>query len=310
MTTIDFIVNFKGKTIPLTKWTTDSTIDQVKTWLAEETGIIKDCQKLLWKGKVLQDDAATLAMVGITAQSKVILMGSQQAQVAAVQRLDNDIAQRRRRQPISRVKPSSTPRSIRDINYTFHRITVLPEFKEQEKARQLLERLRDDRGIQAIMTQRRWSVGELTELTPFETSILGYNRNAGQLIAIRLRTDDLSGFRHYDSIRKVLLHELTHNVWGDHDDNFHKLNRQLNKDVVALDWTSHGGHQLSNDEYFQPEEDQVDGLVTWQAGSYRLGGKSSSGIESAALRREQIANAALSRLTKQEEQEMDEGCGS
>lgn len=62
------------------------------------------------------------------------------------------------------------------------------------------------------MKQRKWSVGELTELTPFERSILGYNRNAGELISIRLRTDDLSGFRHYDSIRKVLLHELTHNV--------------------------------------------------------------------------------------------------
>lgn len=62
------------------------------------------------------------------------------------------------------------------------------------------------------MKARKWSVGELIELTPFEASILGYNRNAGQLIALRLRTDDLSGFRHYDSIRKVLLHELTHNV--------------------------------------------------------------------------------------------------
>jgi hypothetical protein len=62
------------------------------------------------------------------------------------------------------------------------------------------------------MDDRRWSVGELIELTPFEKTILGYNRNAGQLIALRLRTDDLSGFRSYDSIRKVLLHELTHNV--------------------------------------------------------------------------------------------------
>jgi hypothetical protein len=62
------------------------------------------------------------------------------------------------------------------------------------------------------MKTRKWSVGELIELTPFEASILGYNRNAGQLIALRLRTDDLSGFRHYDSVRKVLLHELTHNV--------------------------------------------------------------------------------------------------
>ncbi|CAO3597754.1 unnamed protein product [Absidia cylindrospora] len=165
------------------------------------------------------------------------------------------------------------------------------------------------------MEQRQWSVGELIELSPVEASILGYNRNAGQLIAVRLRTDDFSGFRHYDSVRKVLLHELTHNVWSEHDDNFHALNRQLIKDVVALDWTAHGGHQMdSKAAYYQPDE-AYDDELTWEAGTYRLGGSSSSSkgggdFASAALRREQAAQAALSRLTKQEEQEMDEGCGS
>lgn len=156
------------------------------------------------------------------------------------------------------------------------------------------------------MRQRRWSVGELTELTPFETHILGYNRNAGQLIAIRLRTDDLSGFRHYDSIRKVLLHELTHNVWQHHDDRFHALNRQLNKDVVALDWTAHGGQRLVEGDFYVPGETVE---VTWEGGSHRLGGMNTSAADLEA-RRQLASNAAMSRLTKQEEQELDEGCGS
>lgn len=81
------------------------------------------------------------------------------------------------------------------------------------------------------MKKHKWNVGTLQELSPSERTILGFNRNYGQLISLRLRTNDMEGFRHYPEIRKVLLHELTHNVWGEHDDNFHRLNRQLNKEV-------------------------------------------------------------------------------
>lgn len=167
------------------------------------------------------------------------------------------------------------------------------------------------------MADRKWSVGELIELTPFEATILGYNRNAGQLIALRLRTDDLSGFRHYDSVRKVLLHELTHNVWGDHDDNFHALNRQLNKDVVNLDWTAHGANSLGGGDYYNPvddgDEDEYGNDVLYETGTYRLGAGSKSDLSQVLTpeqRRQRLAAAAMSRLTKKEEQEMDEGCGS
>lgn len=62
------------------------------------------------------------------------------------------------------------------------------------------------------MSHYKLSVGALTEVSPFERTILGFNLNAGELISLRLRTDVLDGFRHYKSIRKVLLHELAHNV--------------------------------------------------------------------------------------------------
>ena len=38
--------------------------------------------------------------------------------------------------------------------------------------------------------------------------ILGVNINAGQEISLRLRTDDLQGFRRFASIRETLCHEL------------------------------------------------------------------------------------------------------
>jgi hypothetical protein len=70
------------------------------------------------------------------------------------------------------------------------------------------------------MQTHRFAVGLLTELAPHEhPGLLGLNENAGQAIKLRLRTDDYDGFRLYAEVRRVLCHELTHNVWGDHDNN-------------------------------------------------------------------------------------------
>jgi hypothetical protein len=64
------------------------------------------------------------------------------------------------------------------------------------------------------------------------TCLLGLNVNKGQEIKLRLRTNDLLGFRNYQKIRETLVHELTHNVWGRHDDNFKTLNSQLLRECV------------------------------------------------------------------------------
>lgn len=67
-----------------------------------------------------------------------------------------------------------------------------------------------------------------------EMCVMGLNRNAGQEILLRLRTDDGQGLRPYASVVLVLLHELTHNVWSDHDNNFKTLNSQLNREYKEL----------------------------------------------------------------------------
>lgn len=70
------------------------------------------------------------------------------------------------------------------------------------------------------MQKHEFSVGILTELAPHEhPELLGLNVNAGEKIKLRLRTDRYDGFRTYKEVRRVLCHELTHNVWGDHDNN-------------------------------------------------------------------------------------------
>ena len=74
-----------------------------------------------------------------------------------------------------------------------------------------------------------------------ESCVLGYNVNAGQEIHLRLRTDDLRGFRRYQRVRETLVHELTHNgVWSAHDANFKNLCSQLTRECAAFDWKQSG----------------------------------------------------------------------
>lgn len=47
--------------------------------------------------------------------------------------------------------------------------------------------------------------------------LLGYNTNRGLRIDIKLRTDDLSGFRHYTELVATLIHELSHNWVSEHN---------------------------------------------------------------------------------------------
>lgn len=102
--------------------------------------------------------------------------------------------------------------------YEFQRIETLPGLPDEEKAQFLLEELANDPAILAVMQKYKWTVGCLAEMYPEglvgvdEVCILGLNQNKGEKILLRLRTDDLQGFRIMDSIKHTLYHELAHNV--------------------------------------------------------------------------------------------------
>ncbi|XP_045817040.1 uncharacterized protein LOC123910055 isoform X2 [Trifolium pratense] len=108
-----------------------------------------------------------------------------------------------------------------------------------------------DPGIVAVMNKHRWRVGIMTEMAPIgyvgvsPKCILGFNKNHGEEISLRLRTDDLKGFRKYESIKKTLLHELAHMIHSEHDAKFYALDKQLNQEAASLDWTKSAGHTLS-----------------------------------------------------------------
>lgn len=139
-----------------------------------------------------------------------------------------------------------------------------------------------DPGIIAIMNKHRWRVGIMTEMAPVgyvgvsPKCILGFNKNMGEEISLRLRTDDLKGFRKYESIKKTLLHELAHMVHSEHDAHFFALNKQLNDEAASLDWTKSSGHVLSGHKIFDSYEDEFVLEPEADAVGHKLGGGSNS----------------------------------
>lgn len=140
--------------------------------------------------------------------------------------------------------------------------------------------LASDPGIVAIMNKHHWRVGIMTEMAPVgyvgisPKCLLGFNKNHGEEISLRLRTDDLKGFRKYERIKKTLLHELAHMVFAEHDSNFYALDRQLNQEAFALNWTKSRSHTLA-DTWFSGHHDMEMDLESENRSTQKLGGAAS-----------------------------------
>ncbi|KAJ5578123.1 uncharacterized protein N7459_007087 [Penicillium hispanicum] len=264
---------------------------------------------------------------------KITLLGSP---AQAIADLHEQAASTRRRQE-ARVsalasarrtnKASPAPRSgIRTLsdssnNYTFHRLLPLAYLPNPDRSLQFLKRLRDDPGIRTAMTKHRFSVPLLTEMNPAEhttseSRTLGLNRNKGEAIELRLRTDAYDGYRDYRTIRKTLCHELAHCVFSEHDRDFWDLTAQIEREVDRADWKS-GGHRLTEQEFYNPGdwervqsgEDMVD-ECGWTGGEFVLGGlrEDDAGRRAGAAtgsesRREIMARAAEERMRKESKKE-------
>lgn len=216
------------------------------------------------------------------------------------------------------VKPA-TPTPHRDwrktqdeATYTFHTLLPLPYLPNPSRSHAYLSRLRSDPGIKAAMRAHKFSVGVLTEMNPadhttHEGKTLGLNRNRGEVIELRLRTDAYDGYRDYKIIRDTLCHELAHNVWGEHDRRFWDLCGEIEREVRRGDWRS-GGRAVSEEVFYEPEGREgsgghVDG-GGWSGGEFVLGGggRTGGGATSQGLnRREAMAKAAEERMKRQSE---------
>lgn len=132
------------------------------------------------------------------------------------------------------------------------------------------------------MQKYKWTVGLLSEMRPegkvgiSSVCLLGYNKNKGAEISLRLRTDDMKGFRKYLTIRNVLIHELTHIVHSDHDDNFKQLNSVLLRECEAHEIKESQNHYLNDGtDTYTPEIEDFNGQTQGEKEN-RLGGNNAN----------------------------------
>ncbi|KAI0255959.1 WLM domain-containing protein [Lactifluus subvellereus] len=140
-------------------------------------------------------------------------------------------------------------------SFIFHKLEPLKHLPNPTLALERLQRLSSDPAIKHVMLTNQLSVGLLTELAPHEhPNLLGQNLNAGQVIKLRLRTDLYDGLRVYSDIRRVLCHELAHNIWSDHDNNFKEFNSKLNREVAELERRARDGTRTlaSAEDVYEP----------------------------------------------------------
>eukprot|EP00041_Stephanoeca_diplocostata_P037970 m.1463190 g.1463190 ORF g.1463190 m.1463190 type:complete len:567 (+) comp25134_c0_seq52:212-1912(+) len=243
----------------------DQTVRHLRSTLTDLFNVSKENQtRIVYKGAdlaALQQDDATLEAVGLNNRSKVLLIGTEDGQRDSFLREEKAIARRdqardnarerqRRRRGGNIIKLSG----VQPDEYTFTEISPLenlpPGVPGPYEAESLLRRLANDRGIRAIMQEHKWTVHRLTEFAPSlstgivgvtDSCLLGYNKNKGQEISLRLRTDDFEGFRYYNIIVETLIHELCHMEHSDHDAAFWRLNSQLTKEYKTLDWQASTG---------------------------------------------------------------------
>jgi hypothetical protein len=315
-------VQLHANPVELPFYHSDATIQDLSDTVAEELHIPPANQKFLITPKTgllrppFKDPSLSLQSIS---NKKIVLMG---ATTAEVEELESDIADRKariaRRHEAHRAGRKVKAHKNRDwkkvqdeARYTFHTLRPLPYLPNPEKSLRFLERLRDDAGIKASMRQHGFSVGLLTEMNPaehttHESKTLGLNRNRGEVIELRLRTDAYDGYRDYKVIRHTLCHELAHNVWGEHDRNFWDLCKEIEKEVEKNDWRR-GGHSVGGEEFYNPNDEGVDDEEAdeggWEGGSYVLGGgtHAPSSPDGLLSRREIMARAAEERRRKQNE---------
>ncbi|KAM0330594.1 hypothetical protein ACHAQA_003543 [Verticillium albo-atrum] len=323
----DISITITHRTIPYTfAFDPSATITDLSDAIAEQMSIPPTNQKFLIPKHGLQKHPFAKPLPLISLQSaKIQLLAPPPDELAALQHASR-LAQTMKdigpfktlngRRPTGRNGAhrhnARTARTVSDsTQHTFLTVRPLPFLPHPEQSLSLLNRLKNDRGIRATMAKHKFTVHLLTEMEPLSntsathegtTRLLGLNRNKGEVIELRLRTDAHDGYRDYKTIRRTLCHELAHNVHSDHDKDFWALCRQIEREVEAANVGRTTG---GSDGFYAParpggedeDEDMVDDHGGWQGGEFVLGGGSASGQGQGQglSRREILAKAAEER---------------
>ncbi|GLD91866.1 hypothetical protein PINS_up000399 [Pythium insidiosum] len=268
----------------------NTTWGELQSALSEGLGVETGALRVFYNKRRVEPSTTasiTLAELGwdLMANRRVSIMeGAVPAQIQQVQRTQQEVEAEMRIRATRRVvslqqrNEAHEARALVSTAYRFHNVEVLENFSDAHRAREILEQLATDRGVLAVMAKHKWTVGCLAEMYPDgkvgvdPVCVLGLNQNKGQKILLRLRTDDLKGFRKFLSIKKVLYHELAHNVHSEHDNDFYQLMRQIEKECGELDWSASNGHVVGGSAVNVIQDSPSSESVS----ANRLGGSASS----------------------------------
>ena len=253
---VELTLVFKGKSEKV-ELSDASTAESIFAAAREKFSLEDQNLKLLCKGKQLQPESELPA-----SGAKLMVMATGKREVSAVQSAKSDPTIRSFESEDAAAKhhASQQPKEElsewgtgQDAKHKFCRFEACtwqsfgtrPSSSTPHafEARSLLLKIAQDPAIVHIMRQREWTVGLLAEMDPIDDRLsekmegggkrlLGYNSNSGAEIRIRLRTQDLSGFLPYPALIDTLLHELSHNEVGPHNEHFWHLFCQLKVDYL------------------------------------------------------------------------------
>ncbi|KAL0951762.1 hypothetical protein HGRIS_008434 [Hohenbuehelia grisea] len=121
--------------------------------------------------------------------------------------------------------------------------------KDRPKADQALPMLQRVASlVKPIMRKHGWVLPVLAEFFPDNPSLVGLNVNGGQKILLRLRPPHAPDtFYDLEQVVQVMLHELTHNVHGPHDEKFYKYLSGLEEEYDALKRSGYAGEGFFSD---------------------------------------------------------------
>jgi hypothetical protein len=236
----------------------EALYEELREQVASAWNFARETVKLIAQGRVLRTGDALLAAVQKQQPLRVIGTASlalERVQLARpdplVRPADFDGPGRRPARPFDgELYPRAPVGSC--SRWGFSELRVLGNFADANQAHSLLEQLARDPGVNYVMQKWHWRVGALCEMAPDgrvgvdPVCVLGLNQGRGAVIYLRLRTDDLAGFRRYDAIREVLAHELAHNEHAEHDSRFYKLMREILSEMNRRDWRRLKGFRLGS----------------------------------------------------------------
>ncbi|KAL1760874.1 WLM domain-containing protein [Schizophyllum commune] len=115
-------------------------------------------------------------------------------------------------------------------------VRTITHLKDQPRGEEALDMLKRVASLaKPIMRKRNWHLPMLGEFLPDDPNLLGINVNRGHQIFLRLRpAANPSTFYDLEFVMGTMLHELTHNHRGPHDEVFYKYLDGLEDEYAAL----------------------------------------------------------------------------